>query len=118
MTIIRCPICDEFIEGDGEDALTIMLREHLSSAHDILESGEVLSSIEMLRHRPRLWEEMKRGAVPVERDVGEDVEESLLCPLCGERMYGHDGDELSSRLKAHMRTVHNMKTTRMPVTKR
>lgn len=112
MTAIRCPICDTFVDADGEAALTVMLREHLSSAHDLRPSSDVLSSKETLPHQPQLWEEMKRGSVPPREggEVGEDVSESILCPLCGDRFFGHDGEDLTQHLIAHFQDAHGIKT--------
>ncbi|MDW5563725.1 MAG: hypothetical protein SA339_10910 [Methanomassiliicoccus sp.] len=113
MTIIRCPICDQFLEGDGEGPLTVALREHLSSAHQLHEQHDVLSSTSPLPHQPQEWEEMKREEVlvdPKEGEVGEDVPESVLCPFCGDRFLGHDGEDLTQHLIAHLRDVHGIHT--------
>lgn len=110
MTTMRCPICDSFIEADGEAPLTAVLRAHLSSVHDLHPDRDVLSSVETFEHRPQLWEGMKRGTVPTDQPVGEDVEESILCPFCGDRFYGHDGEELTQRLKAHFQDIHGIRS--------
>jgi hypothetical protein len=108
MTAIRCPICDSFLESDGEAALTIILRSHLDTVHDLRPTRDVLSS-GTLEHQPQNWEGMKRGTIPVEQEVGEDVEESILCPFCGDRFFGHDGEELTQDLISHFRDAHGIK---------
>jgi sarcosine oxidase delta subunit len=110
MTSIRCPICGSFMEGDGESALTVILRQHLSSVHDLRDQGDVLASRETLGHHPELWEQIKRGTVRFEREVGEDIEVSILCPFCGDRFFGHDGEDLTQSLIAHFQDVHGIKT--------
>jgi hypothetical protein len=110
MTAIRCPICDSFVQGDGEGPLTAALRTHLGEVHSLRPEIDVLSSVQPREHSPQKWEDMKRGVVPSEREVGEDVEESILCPFCADRFYGHDGEDLSQHLIAHFQDVHGIRT--------
>lgn len=106
MTTIRCPICSNFLDGDGESELTRALLEHMIDVHDL--QGSPLSGTEGREHRPELWEGMKRGTVPTDREPGEDLEESLLCPYCGAPIYGHDGELLTTALRAHLKEVHEI----------
>lgn len=106
MTTIRCPVCSEFLDGDGESELTRALLEHMTNVHDMQESA--LTGTEGREHRPELWEGMKRGTVPYDREPGEDIEESVLCPYCVSRIYGHDGEDLSINLRAHLKEAHDI----------
>lgn len=110
MITIRCPICDAFLDADGEAALTIDLRSHLEFVHDLHPDRDVMATGKAHEHRPQLWEEMKRGTVPTDEDVGEDVEESLLCPFCGQRIRAHAGDDLTSYLRSHLQDTHDIPT--------
>ncbi len=62
---------------------------------------------------PEDWEKIKKGATPSEMEIGEDVEQSVLCPFCGSRVFGHDGDDLSNMLHDHIEDVHDLKPTRI-----
>ncbi len=106
MTTMRCPICSEFLQGDGEAEMTSALREHMITVHELQETP--LTGNEGREHRPDQWEGMKQGTVPVEREPGEDVEETILCPYCAARVYGHDGDDLSNHLRVHLEEVHDV----------
>ncbi len=110
MTAMRCPFCDTFLQGDGEGPLSIALKGHLLEAHHLRAERDVLSGVKFREHDPQMWEGMKSGAVPTDRAVGEDVEESVLCPFCGERFFGHDGEDLTQHLIAHFQDVHGIRT--------
>ncbi|GEM_PF-4850515 len=110
MTTIRCPICDAFLDADGEAALTVILRAHLGNVHDLHPDRDVMAGGKAQEHHPQLWEEMKRGTVPTDEEVGEDVEDSVLCPFCGERIRAHAGDDLTSYLRSHLQDAHGIPT--------
>ncbi len=122
MTSIRCPICRTAVTGDGETALTHNLRDHLASTHEIKDLCEMREKT-MPRNQevgppsqdrgPEDWEKIKRGAVPSEMEIGEDVEQTVLCPFCGSRVFGHDGDDLSNKLHDHIGDVHDLRPTRI-----
>jgi hypothetical protein len=46
-------------------------------------------------------------------EIGEDVEQTVLCPFCGSRVFGHDGDDLSHKLHDHIADVHDIRPTRI-----
>jgi hypothetical protein len=63
--------------------------------------------------RPEDWEQIKRGATTAGEEVGEDVEQTVLCPFCGSRVFGHDGDDLSNKLHDHIEDVHDLRPSRV-----
>ncbi|MBI0584020.1 MAG: hypothetical protein ISF22_07310 [Methanomassiliicoccus sp.] len=118
MTTIRCPVCADFLTADGEASLTRLLTTHLLAVHEVRGLEDITSVNVPREHHPQDWEAMKRGELPVEREPGEDVEETILCPLCGERVYGHDGDDLSNHLQAHFGNVHDLGRSRALLARR
>jgi predicted small metal-binding protein len=98
------------------------LRDHLASAHGIQDLCETSQGV-MPQNRetaprpqdrgPQDWENIKSGAAPAEMEVGEDVEQSVLCPFCGSRVFGHDGDDLSNKLHDHIEDVHDLRPARL-----
>ncbi len=117
-----CPICSERIDGTGENDLSLKLQEHLNSAHDFTElcslrpesgfggekqcepsSSGALADATYSRERVIEWH-----ANPAERMPGEDVMESVRCPICGETIYGNASDDLSYNLSDHMDKVHDV----------
>ena len=109
---IRCPICRIDLRGDRENDLTAELREHFSTIHEIGRLTWTTEDGKSRGHQLQLWEGMKRGTVVAEQEVGEDVEETVRCPFCGERVYGHDGNELSNNLVVHIEDVHDLRPFR------
>jgi predicted small metal-binding protein len=123
MTSIRCPICKTAVSGDGETVLTHNLRDHMASVHEIKDLCELNRGNLPLGSEthappqdrgPEDWEKIKRsGSAISEMEIGEDVEESVLCPFCGSRVFGHDGDDLSNKLHDHIEDVHDLKPSRI-----
>jgi hypothetical protein len=126
MVMVKCPICNENVTGEGENDLSFNLQEHLYVAHDFktlcqLEDRSGLPSSKGCR--PSVSDEEGdlpygvrtevEGHLPPEQRVppGEDVEESVRCPVCGETLFGHAFDDLSYNLSDHMVRNHNLKRT-------
>lgn len=110
MTSLRCPICRITVHGDGENEITGNLKDHLASAHEISGMCETGQNPMPQGPEPEDWERMKRGAAA---GVGEDVEETVLCPFCGSRVFGHDGDDLSKKLHDHIEDIHDLRPARL-----
>ena len=108
MTAMRCPFCDTFLQGDGEGPLSIALKGHLLEAHHLRAERDVLSGVKFREHDPQMGG-MKSGAVPTDRAVGEDVEESVLCPFAGNASSTRRED-LTQHLIAHFQDVHGIRT--------
>jgi uncharacterized Zn-finger protein len=109
MTTIRCPICDTAIAGQGEMALSSELRDHLVDRHgfrDLCETSSFAAS------RGPEFMEMPRGYdEPAAVEMGQGV--SVLCPFCGFRLLGRDGEALSYGLHHHVEDVHGLRSTRL-----
>ncbi len=119
---VMCPICSRRISGTGENDLSIKLQEHLNSAHDFTElcslrqtsdseekqckpsSSGALADLNYADERA-----IEGHASPSSRTPGEDVMESVRCPICGVTIYGHAPDDLSYNLSAHMERKHDIR---------
>ena len=119
--MVICPICNDPLEGEGENDLSINLQNHFASRHGYTgmcdlrskatggtaclesESGKLAD----LPYGERRIREGHRLEEPVR--PGEDVMESVRCPLCGATMFGHAFDDLSYNLAKHLNYEHRVK---------
>jgi len=120
---VICPICNDALEGDGENELSMNLQEHFALRHGYknlcdlrvepavegacrrTESGELAD----LSYGERRVLEAHHQVRPVQ--PGEDVMESVRCPLCGQVLFGHAFDDLSYNLSKHLNFDHALKVS-------
>ncbi len=118
MIEVQCPICDENMKGEGEFDLSINLQEHMRRAHDFkdlakIEAGKCpdarpcAEGLGSLSYDERTIIE-SHGPLSM-RQVGEDITESVRCPLCGYVVHGDEPPDLSYNLSAHMASEHDVK---------
>lgn len=119
---VRCPICSEWVEGEGENDLSLNLQAHMASEHGF-------KSLCRMESTPRILAENECRETPSgelasltygERQViephreegqvfpGEDVMESVRCPVCGRVLLGHAEDDLSYNLARHLNFTHEV----------
>ncbi len=122
--MVRCPICSERLFGEGENDLSFNLQEHMSSVHgfedlcnlEVTEGGVARAGacketpsgeLANLSYDERRIVEAHRPEGVV--FPGEDIMQSVRCPVCGEIVLGHASDDLSRNLAKHMDSVHEVK---------
>ncbi|WP_019177336.1 hypothetical protein [Methanomassiliicoccus luminyensis] len=123
MVSILCPICNTNIVGEGELDLSMGLQAHMSNAHNFTDLCD-LSCAPAKGEKERRSEVHEEGLSPLpysqraiqewhgspeERPPGEDVPESVRCPVCGSSVRGYAADDLSYNLAAHFSRDHNIK---------
>ncbi len=128
LVMVTCPICNELVKGTGENDLSMRLQAHMLDVHDITN----LCKFEG-RDRPSWGPECKptvsgdrAGLTYDDRMItegheneddrpapGEDMMESVRCPVCGETIFGHASEDLSYNLSYHMLQAHDIKRSIM-----
>ena len=115
-----CPICNDELEGEGENDLSLNLQEHFASRHGYTglcdlkggtegtackrsESG-ILADLPYDERRIREGHHREEAVHP-----GEDVMQSVRCPLCGTAVFGHAFDDLSYNLGKHLNYEHRVR---------
>ncbi len=120
MVTVACPECRTVVKGKSEDELSWALQQHMVEKHKLKNvcdlnavrtknackpstSGELASEnfqerMETEAHSPG---GLKHG--------GEDVTESVRCPICGETILGGAEEDLSFYLESHYRKMHKWK---------
>lgn len=135
---VQCPLCSQRIEGASEDELTNHLQEHMIVEHgldDICVTKSYEGSEISVERRTAgcdpdatgeekevyMGREVSLSDLPYEvkaetaahagssRPPGEDIMESVRCPVCGIRVTGHAEDDLSFNLEAHTTRDHGMR---------
>lgn len=117
-----CPICNDSLEGEGENELSLNLQEHFATRHgytgmcdlrggtgaNACQASESGSLADLSYGERRIWEGhgLERPVQP-----GEDVMESVRCPLCGTVVFGHAFDDLSYNLAKHLNYEHKVKVS-------
>lgn len=122
MVSVLCPICNANVTGEGELDISVNFQAHMSQAHGFTDLcdlsctpagdrtrrseavGETLSSLPYPQEAVREW----HGS-PDERPPGEDIPQSVRCPVCGSSIRGYAQDDLSYNLAWHFRTDHGIK---------
>lgn len=121
---VICPICNDALEGEGENDLSLNLQEHFALRHGFKglcdlseapapagaacipsESGE-LADLPYGERRVKEAHRPEGQVLP-----GEDVMESVRCPLCGQTVFGHAFDDLSYNLAKHLNFDHAVKVS-------
>ncbi|KQM11184.1 hypothetical protein AOA80_09880 [Methanomassiliicoccales archaeon RumEn M1] len=119
---VICPICNDELEGEGENDLSLDLQQHFASRHGYTglcdlrggaegapckrsESGDLAD----LPYDERLIREGHSREAAVR--PGEDVMQSVRCPLCGTTVFGHAFDDLSYGLAKHLNYEHRVKVS-------
>lgn len=120
MGTIRCPKCDEKLQGNNERELSAEFRDHLSSAHKMnapkpgYHKGELAYGTEPsivgaqvegtygaeIHGKKHLEERRKKGTL----GTSENVE--MRCPFCGALVIGSDEDEITDLVKGHFASKH------------
>jgi hypothetical protein len=119
--LVICPICNDPLEGEGENDLSLNLQEHFAVRHGYtglcdLKGGQAASCersesgrLADLPYGERRIREAHRLEEPVH--PGEDVMESVRCPMCGKAVFGHASDDLSYGLASHLSREHRVKVS-------
>jgi len=117
MVQVACPICREWIEGRTEDALSLHLQEHMVGTHDLKDT----CALEGTARACKPSKSGKLADVDFEKRMeieghraeglqfsGEDMAETVRCPICGETILGGAGEDLSFNLEEHLTSVHKL----------
>jgi predicted small metal-binding protein len=118
---VMCPICHRIIAGFSEDELSSGFQKHMVEEHglmgicDLSAPSPGLASVckpplkkegAKLPYSDELVREGDRKGGPT--IPGEDVAQSIRCPVCGETILGHDLNDLTFYLEKHMKQEHNI----------
>ncbi len=128
MTLIRCPVCNEELEGDGIKELTNQFADHLSGKHgeDILDRQMIERNAELAERHVETefipgitgaavgWEGREilappSAARPFLAPEGDDVDlthSGIICPKCVLHVRGDDDAELTNNLRRHWDSAH------------
>ena len=123
MVSVLCPICNANVIGEGELDLSVNLQVHMRQVHKFtdlckLEGGargvegerwdrlpqEGPSPLPYPQEAIREWHQAPGNRLP-----GEDVPQSVLCPICGSAVRGYAADDLSYNLAWHFTRDHDIK---------
>jgi ribosomal protein S27E len=122
---VMCPICRSVIAGPTENELSLRLQRHMVEEHELTGACDMgspspgiarvcrPSSSGKAADRPyaeRIGSEGDRKGGPAV--PGEDVAQSVRCPVCGETLLGHDLNDLTFYLEKHLREAHRLKRSR------
>lgn len=123
MVSVLCPICNANIIGEGELDLSVSLQAHMSETHRFTDLCDLSCAPDVRAGRDRRSEAagsepsplpypeeaIREWHSPEERPAGEDVAESVRCPVCGRAVKGYAQDDLSYNLAWHFSTDHGVK---------
>ena len=119
---VQCPICHKAVVGFSEADLSSSFQRHMVDEHELMGVCDLgspspgLASVckppldrerAMRPYGDVLSEEGDRRGGP--SIPGEDVAQSIRCPVCGETVLGHDVNDLTFYLVRHMRQEHDVK---------
>jgi predicted small metal-binding protein len=120
MVTVACPECRTVVKGSSEDELSLALQEHMVETHKLKNVCDLEQVRSKKACKPSTSEELasedfterieteahsKKGL----RHGGEDVTESVRCPVCGETILGGAEEDLSFYLESHYRKMHKWK---------
>ena len=119
---VMCPICNDELKGESENDLSLSLQEHFASRHGYTDlcdlrgsTGEAAcqrSESGALADLPYDERRIKEAHRPGEQvRPGEDVMQSVRCPLCATTVFGHAFDDLSYGLAKHLNYEHRVKVS-------
>lgn len=124
MVSVLCPICNAEVVGEGELDVSAGLQAHMSQAHGFTDLCDLSCPPARRAERDR-WSEAARGEpsplpYPQEairewhgaledRPEGEDIPQSVRCPICGSAVRGYAQDDLSYKLAWHFSVDHGIK---------
>lgn len=120
MVTVDCPICRTTISGMGEAELSEnlqahMIREHalegacnLGAASGAEEACLPSASGELADAPYQRRMDVEANPPPRMEFVGEDAMQTVRCPVCGETVMGHTGEDLSGNLRAHAKSEHGI----------
>jgi predicted small metal-binding protein len=92
---VRCPACDERVEGNNSEDLSRSIKTHFAEVHDMDIDVEMNTSDEGCGC----------GGAPGPAEDAGDVQ-SFECPVCQREIGGSDEDERSKNLREHLTTTH------------
>lgn len=120
MTELSCPLCGDKIIGRDEIMLSADFGEHLINAHmmtylelDRQDVPEGRSTHVMGPIGSRTEKKIEEGKVPPEMMESGSPWESIICPLCANRVFGSEGDGLSRNLRHHFAEDHGIKAAHL-----
>lgn len=118
---VQCPICHRVVAGFSENELSSRFQRHMVDEHGLMGICDLgapspgLASVckppldvehSKLPYGDELVREGdKRGGPSI---PGEDVPQSIRCPVCGETVLGHDINDLTFYLEKHMKQEHDV----------
>jgi predicted small metal-binding protein len=123
MTVLEvmCPICNITIAGRSENELSSRFQRHMVEEHALRSACDLDNADSSLATvcKPPLDKERAKepyeDVLSMEGDKkggpsipGEDVSQSIRCPMCGQTILGHDMNDLSFYLKEHMKQEHDI----------
>jgi endogenous inhibitor of DNA gyrase (YacG/DUF329 family) len=118
---VYCPICKKMIAGFSESDISYRFQRHMIEEHEMMGVCDLSAPSPGLASVCKVPFDSERarkpyGDVLVEEGdrkggptiPGEDVAQSIRCPVCGETVLGHDINDLSFYLEKHMKQEHKL----------
>jgi hypothetical protein len=120
MVTVSCPICREDVRGYDENDLSANLQGHMVKEHKLKDTCDLndgsgserackpSASGEManLPYEKRM--RVEEHAPPADQFLGEDVMQTVRCPVCGDTILGHTAEDLSFNLEEHIASAHRI----------
>ncbi len=118
---VMCPICRRTIAGFSENELSSAFQRHMVDEHGLMGICDLRSPSPGLASVCKAPLDKERARQPYSDELisegdkkggptipGEDVAQSIRCPVCGETILGHDINDLTFYLEKHMKQEHDV----------
>ena len=120
MVTVACPECRTVVKGKSEDELSWALQEHMVEKHKLKDTCDLVVEPSKRACKPSTSDELASESFQERMETeahapkglkhgGEDVAESVRCPVCGETILGGAEEDLSFHLESHYRKMHKWK---------
>ncbi|MDD1771244.1 MAG: hypothetical protein LUO79_09200 [Methanomassiliicoccales archaeon] len=120
MVTVACPECRTVVTGKSEDELSWALQEHMIDKHALKNACDLDVASSKRACKPSTSDELASRSFEERMGTeahspkglkhgGEDVAESVRCPVCGETVLGGAEEDLSFNLESHYRKTHKWK---------
>lgn len=120
MVTVACPECFTVVMGKSEDELSLALQEHMFDKHALRNVCDLSVVSSERACKPSTSDELASESFEDRigkeahgphglKHGGEDVAESVRCPVCGETILGGAEEDLSFNLESHYRKMHKWK---------
>lgn len=105
---IRCPSCDEVVQGSNSEDLSRSIKTHFADAHNMDIEVEMNTSDEGCgcgSEPEGPGNEAAGGSGQRERSSSLD-DQTFECPVCNRDIAGSDEDERTANFREHLSTTH------------